>query len=213
MSTFGLTELNSSTKTDREITDYLFLLKEQLDYTLSNLDSSNFNYKFYEDLTVRVQNGLNIEGIVTFSALATNAETIINGAYIKTGIVEASNFKTYTYAESTETYGELLMYYQDKTDDPHDMAFLAGGIRMDDEGLGTDTSSRFRLWVYTQDIPESAFRVSLKLSSAYKASFEAVNNMYIACADDGQTAGHITIRASVIDLEGYVRVNGESIGG
>lgn len=210
---FTSLDMTSNSNVDQKLVDHLFMLKEQLEYTLSNLDSDNFNYKFFDELTVKVQNGLNIEGIVTYTDLANRGQTVINGAYIKTGVMEASTFKTYTYAENTETYGEFLMYYQEYLEDTQDQALLAGGIRMDDEGLGTDTSSRFRLWIYTEDIPGSEFKVSLKLSSSYKASFEAKNTMYIYCADEGSTAGHITIRASVIDLEGYVRVNGAVIGG
>lgn len=187
---------NMSGKLDRQVIDHLFMLKEQLEYTLSNLDSSNFNYRFFDELTVRVQNGLNIEGVVTFEALATNEKTVINGAYIKTGTVEASNFVTYTVSDTTETYGELKMFYKAYEWDPDYQALLAGGIRMDDEGLGTDTSSRFRLWIYTSELEGSAFRVSLKLSSAYRASLEAQGQIYIYCSkdpDDG--AGSVTIGA------------------
>jgi hypothetical protein len=205
-------EGNSAVENKR-IIDHLFMLREQLEYTLSHLDSNNFSYKFFDDLTVRVKNGLDIEGVVTFYDLANNSQTLINGAYIKTGIMEASLFRTFTYAKTTETSGELLMYYADTPEDTLEQSFLAGGIRMDDAGLGTDTSSRFRLWIYTSAIPRSGFRVSLKLSSAYQASLEAVRQIYIYCADDNQgvSAGQITIRASVINLEGYVRVNGKEV--
>ena len=208
---FNSLDFSGNGSTDRQLVDHLFMLKEQLEYTLSNLDSTNFNYKFFDELTVRVQDGLNIQGVVTFEDLANNSQTVINGAYIKTGVMEASQFKTYTYAEDTQTYGELLFYYQEYLDNTPDMAYLAGGMRMDDEGLGTDNSSRFRLWVYTKDIPDSAFKVSLKLSSAYKASLEAVRQIYIHCADEGGYAGIVTIDASVINLNGVVRVNGTVI--
>ena len=210
---------NISGKSDRQIIDHLFMLKEQLEYTLSNLDSSNFNYRFFDELTVRVQNGLNIEGVVTFEALATNEETVINGAYIKTGTVEASNFVTYTVAETTGTYGEVKMFYKEYGWWLDDDALLAGGIRMDDEGLGTDESSRFRLWIYTSKLEDSAFRVSLKLSSAYRASLEAQGQIYIYCSMDPEDGpGSVTIGAertnspnsisTVNILAGMLNING-----
>ena len=187
---------NISGKSDRQVIDHLFMLKEQLEYTLSNLDSSNFNYRFFDELTVRVQNGLNIEGVVTFDALATNEKTVINGAYIKTGTVAASNFVTYTVAATADTYGELKMFYKESDSWPDEVAILAGGIRMDDEGLGTADSSRFRLWVYTSELDDSNFRVSLKLSSAYRASLEAKGQIYIYCSVDPKDGpGSVTIGA------------------
>lgn len=221
---FSSLDLTSTERIDRQLVDHLFMLKEQLEYTLSNLDSTNFNYKFFDELTVRVQNGLDIQGVVTFEDLANNSQTVINGAYIKTGIVEASNFVTHTVAETTYTHGELLMYYKESDRSPDSDVLLAGGIRMDDEGFGTDTSSRFRLWIYTNEFEFSDFRVSLKLSSAYRASLEAQNQIYIYCAKDSKegTPGTVTIGAEkssdtsishVNILAGMLSINGGTYDG
>lgn len=220
--------------TDRKLIDHLFMLKEQLEHTLSHLDSENFSHKFFDELTVRVQKGLNLQGVVTFEALARNDTTLINGAYIKTGTVSASQFKTYTISDTTYTYGEVLMYYKPSESYTDEEALLAGGIRMDDEGLGKPESSRFRLWIYTDELTDSAFKVSLKLSSKYRASLEAHEKIYIFCDDEGlnpgnielkartiylncpdnvntDTLGRVTIKAHYIDLEGTVLINGEKI--
>ena len=228
---FSSLDFGNTDGTDRKLIDHLFMLKEQLEHTLSHLDSENFSYKFFDELTVRVQKGLNLQGVVTFEALAQNDTTVINGAYIKTGTVSASQFKTYTASNTANTKGEILMYYKTDEEDPEGAAILAGGIRMDDEGLGTEDSSRYRLWIYTEKLDDTRFKVSLKLSSAYRASLEAYEKIYIYCADqeksgnielksrsidlncpnEGQSVGHITLEAGLIDLNGIVRINGEKI--
>ena len=220
--------LNFSGETSNEdIISHLFMLREQLEYTLSNLDSANFNYKFFDELTVKVQNGLNIEGIVTFKDLAERDSTVINGAVIKTGEVEPSLFKTYSYPVSNGTAGvtngEILMYYTDESTPP----LIAGGLRMDYEGAGTDTEAMFRIFLYTESIVNSKFKVALKLQSAYRASFEAKEQLYIKCkgdvviesADRNNDVSSIILRSTIINMNGgysdgatqgaYVRITGD----
>lgn len=157
----------------------LFMLNERLDWMMSNLNASNFNRYFFDELTVRVAKGLNLEGVVTFKALAENEETVINGARIKTGVVEASEFVTYTDRYDTQTYGEIRMYYINGDEVTYENPYLAGGIKMDFAPKTTEAESQFRLWIYTDKIPNSNFKVSLKLESAYRASLEGKELVYI----------------------------------
>ena len=179
----------------------LYMLNERLDWMMSNLNANNFNRYFFDELTVRVAKGLNLEGVVTFKALAENDETVINGARIKTGVVEASSFITYTNSDTTETYGELLMYYTNNNDVTQDNPYLAGEIKMDDAGLGNPASSRYRLWLRTYNIPNSNFKVALKLESAYRASLEAQELIYIKAYTAGSNVGTITLEAEVINIK------------
>lgn len=190
----------------------LYMLNERLDWMMQNLNASNFNRYFFDELTVRVAKGLNLEGVVTFKALAENEETVINGAHIKTGVVEASSFITYTNSDTTLTYGELEMYYTNNKDVNQENPYLAGEIKMDDLGLDNDTSSRYRLWIRTQNIPDSDFKVSLKLESAYRASFEAQELIYIKANTAGSQVGRITLEAEVINIKANtILFNGEII--
>lgn len=195
---FSSLDFGNASGTDRKLIDHLFMLKEQLEHTLSHLDSENFSYKFFDELTVRVQNGLNLQGVVTFEALENNATTVINGAYIKTGLVDASIFRTYAYATfennqivGATTSGEIQMYYVGGNNLP----LLAGSLKMDYEGADTDNEALFRIILSTESIEDSHFNVALKLISEYRGSFEAKEMLYLSCDKYHNEAGNVTIEA------------------
>lgn len=249
MSVVSFNSLNNikSDASERELIDRLFLLREELEFALTSLDESNFTKKFYENLevtiiesaTIKVLSGLDISGIVTFEALASGEETIINGAHIKTGTIEASTFITHTYENNpTSPDGEVLMYYVTE----YGTKFLGGGLRLDGEGEGTDTSSRYRLHLYTKQFASSLFKPSLKLRSENNINFSADEQIYIAClapvgsavsvlnitptkivhkVDDVETITiecdsngdnpNITLNAYLLEINGTLLVNGKEV--
>ncbi len=227
-------------KINRELIDHLFMLKEQLEYTLSNLGTNNWNQKELEIFAEKIS----VKGAVTFEDLANGDKTVINGAYIKSGVVEASTFRTFTeqfpISESeyyTETYGTVGMYYiptgWTRQEVIEDDVFLAGGLKFDDDGLDKAESARFRLWLYTRNFGGmygyKTIPIALKLSSEYRASLEATEQIYIKCSsfvggvaqvkivagdyDENEVlhGGVITLEGGVIRLNGSVYVNGEQI--
>lgn len=235
LSSLDFSDIEQS-KMSRELIDHLFMLKEQLEYTLSNLGTDNWNQKELEIFAEKIS----VKGAVTFEDLANGDETVINGAYIKSGVVEASTFRTFLekHGDASRLNGSVSMYYV-----PDDWTWddtvkyddgLAGGLMLDDRS-GTDdeeTMSRYCVWLYTRNCftnYSDSNTVSLKLSSEYRASLEAAQLIYIKCSNWGRSLGQvkiiagdydengkldggvITLTASIIRLEGSVYVNGSLI--
>ena len=198
-------------KISRELIDHLFMLKEQLEYTLSNLGTDNWNQKELEIFAEKIS----VKGAVTFEDLKNGDETIINGAYIKSGVVEASTFRAFLKEINggCSVNGEVSMFYVPekmtweeavKKDDET----LAGGLKLDNRGDDNDeeNTAQYCMWVYTRNCFDGDDKVALKLSSEYRASLEAVEGIFIYTSE-----GYITIRGPEIHLEGDVFVNGEQI--
>ena len=198
MGNVNFTSLNFTSaeknKLSREIVDHLFMLKEQLEYTLSNLGMSNFNKKEIEVFT----ESLKVTGAVTFKDLAENSETLINGAYIKSGIFEGSIFRTFTEAKKKnntkyyEQYGAVHMYYVPYYW-PREEAVgwdgsIMGGLELDDNGDDSDNSTRINLRLYARNFAssytDSNMYCSLKLSSEFRMSLEAKKLIYIRSLDE-----------------------------
>lgn len=221
-------------KISRELVDHLFMLKEQLEYTLSNLGTDNFNQK---ELKV-FADSIRVTGAVTFDDLESDEETLINGAYIKSGFIEAgtingayiksgtieaSTIRTFTEElnQGVSVNGAVYMYYvfQNETwEEALDWnetklgCSLLGGLELNDDGTydDSDTSTRIRFCLYARNykhIDGSVLRhCSLKLSSEYRASLEAEEGIFIYTS-----GGEITIRGDQINLVGEVYVNNSKI--
>lgn len=122
---------------------------------------------------------ISFSGMVTFSDLSTSGRTTINGGNITTGTIEAidisgctitgSEFKS-VLTSSGYNSGTLSFYYQTES-------YLAGGIVLDDTGSGGIYESRYRMFLYTNNVRGVAF--GLKLQSAGSTSIEANQGVYI----------------------------------
>lgn len=268
----NLSDMQSDSEKIRVIQNYLYMLLEQLRYTMANLGVENFNETEFnnianiitepvyvqlknaegdiaalqlqaEGLTLRLQdaegnitsltatvNGMRLEvkngeasstisltanrasissqvikfsGMVTFTDLEDSGSTTINGDNITTGTISAididgcyitgSIFQS-VLSSGGRIGGEIEMCYIDDT-------IVAGGIRLDDRGAGTETERSHRMFIYT----ESAFGIdfALKLQAASGISLDAAENIAILA---GTVA---TIRADRINLNGDVYINGD----
>lgn len=154
-----------------------------------------------------------ITGMVTFADLSTSGRTTINGGNITTGIISAIDISSVTIDGSSITGstfetiltgygvgGEIKCYYLSNASD----TYLAGGLRLDDEGGGDN--AQYRLFLYTNNVLGTAF--ALKLESAGSMSLESGGNIYI----NASSTGEISINAGTVNLIGNVRVNGTVIG-
>lgn len=71
------------------IQNYLYMLYEQLRYSMGNLGTENFSEAGLKDLVEIAAKNIDITGVVTFHDLETEGATIINGANITTGNISA----------------------------------------------------------------------------------------------------------------------------
>lgn len=134
-------------------------------------------------------------GMVTFTDLSGSGTTIINGDNITTGTISAINisgcyiegsvFRT-TLSYGGSVGGEIQFYYE---------RYLAGGIRLDDQGAGTQYENRYRMFVYTESAGGTSF--AMKLQAAGGISIETGEDIFI------EASGTVTINGS------HVYINGE----
>ena len=146
---------------------------------------------------------ISFSGMVSFTDLSTSGWTTINGDNITTGTIEAidiygctiegSTFKSVLKANGT-VGGEIEFCYLN-TD------YVAGGIRLDDQGAGTEYERTYRMFIYTNYVQGVGF--AMKLQSASGISMEADENVFLYAGT------RMTIRGdSGIYLTGDVYVNG-----
>lgn len=141
-------------------------------------------------------------GMVTFTDLSTSGWTTINGDNITTGTIEAidiygcniegSTFRSILRANSA-IGGEIEMCYLNTN-------YVAGGIRLDDQGAGTEYERQYRMFIYTDTILGVPF--CLKIHSANGMSIDSDEIIAILAE------GNITIRGPEIRLFGDVYYNG-----
>lgn len=141
-------------------------------------------------------------GMVTFTDLSTSGWTTINGDNITTGTIEAidiygcniegSTFRSILRANSA-IGGEIEMCYLNTN-------YVAGGIRLDDQGAGTEYERQYRMFIYTDTILGVPF--CLKIHSANGMSIDSDEIIAILAE------GNITIRGPEIRLWGDVYYNG-----
>jgi len=141
-------------------------------------------------------------GMVTFTDLSTSGWTTINGDNITTGTIEAidiygcniegSTFRSILRANSA-IGGEIEMCYLNTS-------YVAGGIRLDDQGAGTEYERQYRMFIYTDTILGVPF--CMKIHSANGMSIDSDEIIAI------MAEGNITIRGPEIRLWGDVYYNG-----
>ena len=146
---------------------------------------------------------ISFSGMVSFTDLSTSGWTTINGDNITTGTIEAidiygctiegSTFKSVLKADGT-VGGEIEFCYLNTN-------YVAGGIRLDDQGAGTEYERTYRMFIYTNYVQGVGF--AMKLQSASGISMEADENVFLYAGT------RMTIRGdSGIYLTGDVYVNG-----
>lgn len=242
----------------REMGDYLYMLVEQLRYTMQNLDGSNMNGKAVSDFRVSVQSpiyvrlegegerisklevtldgvtitdeegstrikgstvetgSLDLTGRITFSDLdedtqdeiaaaqdaagyaAGLAVRLANGTYSGGTFISGTTVATPEIIGGTVTGaylrsvldaaggvgGEIEMYHVSTTS-----ANLAGGIRLDTQGAGTENERSHRMFLYTNTVGDIAF--ALKLQAAGGMSLESKDNIYMKAATSLRAMGNI----------------------
>ena len=268
-----------------QISSYMFMLLEQLRYTMSNLGQDNFNKTELDDiadiirdpvyaqlkntngqvaslaltaeglssrlgdaegnitllsqtvngLALSVTNGstsstialvsngvvidsqiIRLSGMVTFSDLSTVGKTTICGDNITTGKISAITMESCTFKSLLQTNGEVggeyEMYYGSIASNN-----LAGGVRLDVEGLGTEQEAQYRMFIYTNTVGGKAF--ALKFVSAGGVSIEGNTALYFKGNTTATvTSGTKTLIASSKDvyvegvnvyLKGKIYINGK----
>lgn len=145
---------------------------------------------------------ISFSGMVTFTDLETSGWTTINGDNITTGTIEAidiygCNIEGCTFRSILKANGniggEIEMCYINSN-------YIAGGIRLDDQGAGTEYERQYRMFIYTDTILGVPF--CLKIHSANGMSIDSDEIIAILAE------GNITIRGPEIRLVGDVYYNG-----
>ena len=148
---------------------------------------------------------ISFTGVVTFTDLRTASGTVINGANISTGSITGDKIRGGTITGCTiatilessgSVGGEIKMFYLLESNN-----FIAGGMRLDDQGGGADTA-KYRMFLYTNTVGSVAF--ALKIQAAGNMSLESGGNMYLNAS--GSTG--VSIAGAGIYLVGNVYING-----
>ncbi len=132
---------------------------------------------------------IEFEGMVTFASLRNEDDrTVINGAKITTGIIDAmdlygSNFYC-TMDANDLTTGDIFFCYPNNNT-------VVGGLQISNSGSGTTEESKYRVFLYTKN------KFALKLQSVKGISIESDGGVYI--------------RGGVIHLNGSVYINGHPL--
>lgn len=218
-----ITGLDQSVSTISQSVNSIYL-------SVSNGNQSSTISLYKDGVAISSQN-IVIKGMVTFTDLSSEGFSTINGANITTGTISAISIESCDVSASvfscvltaqSQVSGELKFYYKYLGID----SYLAGGIRLDDGGSGSDEDASYRMYLYTQNTAGGrAF--ALKLYSDYKISMEAEEYIYIGCHNHAtmEAAGEFVIRCfdalgggdiyleadSGIYLNGDVYVNGRLI--
>ena len=124
-SRFPSLEGKPQSEINAEMRNYLFMLLEQLRYTLGNLGAANFNETELAGISETITSpiyarigqtelaidelGTQIKGKVTFADLAGNGTTVINGANIKTGTISAVDIEG-CQITSQNLEGKLMIF-------------------------------------------------------------------------------------------------------
>ena len=165
---------------------------------------------------------ISFSGMVVFNDLSGSGRSKINGDNITTGTISAitisacdvnsSVFRTNLAANGT-IGGEIEMCYTGNQ-------YVAGGIRLDDRGAGTEIESKYRMFIYTNSVKGVPF--ALKFESAGGMSLESENAIYMSAASSATLLGKesayvsgpiVTIGkddgTSTVNIKGKVYINGE----
>lgn len=152
-------------------------------------------------------------GMVTFAGLSEGTTTI-NGACIKTGTISAVNISGCTIEGCTfrsvmQGYGsyggEIQFCYLYSS-------WVAGGIRLDDQGAGTSSESRYRMFLYTNYVAGISF--AMKLQSAGGMSLTCQSDFYLSSGAGVQVHGPTGIELyGPVRIQGSLTVNGAPVTG
>lgn len=146
---------------------------------------------------------ISFTGMVTFAGLA-GGTTTINGACIKTGTISAVNISGCSIEGSTfrSVFGGSYAGYGGEIQFCYLAPWMvAGGIRLDDQGAGTENQAKYRMFLYTNTVYGVSF--AMKLQSAGGVSIEAQSYIY------NWSAAGFRVDAPAIRLNGQVYINGK----
>lgn len=124
------------------IQNYLFMLYEQLRYSMGNLGTENFSEGGIKDLEQIVAKRIDLSGYVTFSSLSEPGQTVINGANLMTGTVTADEVVANISIQSPSILGGA--YHDSDMDSTLDISSFPGFICMrygDDESTSVADSA------------------------------------------------------------------------
>ena len=145
-------------------------------------------------------------GMVTFTDLSTSGWTTINGDNITTGTIEAidiygCNIEGSTFRSILNSAGgiggEIEMCYLNTN-------YVAGGIRLDDQGADTEYERKYRMFLYTDTILGVPFCLKI-----YSANGMSISSDEIIVLDAATT---MTINATTIRINGELYINGKAYG-
>ena len=173
----------------------------------------------YKDGVAVSSQKISFTGMVTFTDLETDGMTTINGGNISTGTIRAIDIEGCTFISILESNGriggEMQFWYRSGSTN-----YIAGGIRLDDQGAGSTYENQYRMFVYTYSAAGRSF--ALKLQAAGGISMESNANIYLEAYDDIVLDGNylsfrtgdasIAISGENISLTGNVSVNGTPLG-
>lgn len=189
------------------VSGYLYMLLEQLRYTLANLGEENFNSAeldhigkvITEPLTVRVEEteGELTELTVTVSGVSSRVQNLsgrfsvveqdINGLNVQTiqgtTCITGDHVKTGKLvsqngmSEIDLNTGEASLSGSYRVTNPETQE-VVGGIRYDTNGAGTASEAKNRMFLYTDN------KYAMKLESASRVSIEGKQLIYIS--SDGE---------------------------
>jgi len=156
---------------------------------------------------------ITFSGMVTYTDLATSGWTTINGDNITTGTITAIDITSCNIESSTidcvlkadgTIGGELRMCYINSN-------YVAGGIRVDDQGAGTAYERKYRMFIYTDTILGVPF--CMKIFSANGMSITSDEIIIMESATHTIINGNDYIRMSAdsIYLNGDVYINGTAL--
>lgn len=177
-----------------------------------NGDSSSTITLTANGVAISSQN-IQFTGMVTFAGLSEGTTTI-DGACIKTGTISAVNISSCTIEGCTfrsvmQGYGsyggEIQFCYLYPS-------WVAGGIRLDDQGTGTSSEARYRMFLYTNYIAGIGF--AMKLQSAGGMSLTSQSDFYLSSGTSVQVQGPTGIELyGPVRIQGSLTVNGVPVTG
>ena len=151
---------------------------------------------------------VDISGFVTFSDLSRAGYSTINGSNITTGKIQAitisgSNFRSILNGSSVS--GEISFWAGSDSYAENKVGYL----RFDNQGVDSDTDTKYRIILDAQYYPGGSQYVSLKLKSGYRMSLESSQLLFM------NSGTSVVIRANngrgMINLDGDVYIRGTSL--
>jgi hypothetical protein len=168
------------------VSGYLYMLLEQLRYTLNNLGQENFNDTelsnigkiITEPVTIRLETAEGTLAALKFDVdgleiQTDGASTYITGNHVRTGIIESQNGSSYINLNT----GLAQLSGSYRINNPATMEQV-GGIRYDTNGAGTGEEAKNRMFVFSQN------GYALKVQASGNASIEGDQLIYLKAANN-----------------------------